>query len=80
MRNDTKIIAEGPENYKHSKAYREKVSQIILETKTKYQLLIDNETNLLIKLFLKLKMVCEVQRAVYKLNSPGKMYLKTKGF
>jgi hypothetical protein len=73
-----KIIESGPQNFKNSKTYSDKVKAIKEEIKTNYKPLLDNEPDFIRRIILKLKMVIEIRRAISKLNSSEKMYLQIR--
>jgi hypothetical protein len=74
----SKIIESGPQHFKDSKTYLDKVKAIKEGIKMNYKSLLDNEPNFIRRIILKLKMEIEIRRAVSKLNSLEKMYLQTR--
>jgi hypothetical protein len=72
------IIESGPQNFKNSKTYSDKVKAIKEEIKINYRSLLDSEPDFMRRIILKLKMEIEIRRAISKLNSQEKVYLQIR--
>ena len=70
------IISTGRQSYKLTDEYRKQVESIRNEITLRYQDLERCEKNSVKKLMLLIKKRFEIRKAINKLNSPDKMYLK----
>ena len=71
----SKIMFQSREMQRATPEYRQKVENIKNKLNKKYQLLLQNESNLVKKWFLILKKRNEIKRAIDDLTSYHKMYL-----
>lgn len=72
-----RIISTGRQSFKRSAEYRRQVESIRNEISSKYLDLESNEKNSFKKLILLIKKRYEIRKAINKLTSLDKMFLKT---
>jgi hypothetical protein len=77
MNDNSKIVADGVDNFKRSKTYRDNVTQITRKIEAEYNPLLNRETNILKWLILKIKMERKLRREISKLTSLYKLFTNT---
>lgn len=75
--NNPKLVEDGMKAFEETQQFRLKVTDIKLEVKEKYALILSSESNWLKRLVIKLRMQIEIGRRVSQLSSGRNLHAAT---